>query len=199
MVDVESFIIPYPQQSVYDNLLARNFECSSNLLVADEQLAPSDVLRVKSPLLRAFPWHTGVVLELPNFLGNVGDDNLMGVRQNLICNRLSNSFKTRAFFPLSTNVRRLSSSQQVLVAIPKTMMFNPCWELKSQSTIRGKQCLHYRMFWWNLWGLRVRVSCFRCLRGTASLMWLRLWKGCVLTQHRYRGHQRQKAPSQYDF
>jgi hypothetical protein len=97
MVDVESFIIPYPQQSVYDNLLARNFECSSNLLVADEQLAPSDVLRVKSPLLRAFPWHTGVVLELPNFLGNVGDDNLMGVRQNLICNRLSNSFKNQGF------------------------------------------------------------------------------------------------------
>jgi hypothetical protein len=46
---------------------------------------PQDVLRVKSPVLRAFPWYTGVVLELPNFFGNIGDENLMNVRQNLIC------------------------------------------------------------------------------------------------------------------
>jgi hypothetical protein len=64
---------------------------------AGEQLAPRDVLRVKSPLLRTFPWHTGVVLELPKFLGNVGDDNLMDVRQNLICRCLLNSFKNQAF------------------------------------------------------------------------------------------------------
>jgi hypothetical protein len=64
------------------------------------QFAPRDVpvLRVKSPLLRDFPWHTGVVLKFPNFLGNVGDDdNLMGVRQNLICKPLSSSFKNQGF------------------------------------------------------------------------------------------------------
>jgi hypothetical protein len=48
-----------------------------------QQLPPRDVLRVNSPLLNAYPWHTGVVLRLPNFLGNVGDDNL-GVRKILI-------------------------------------------------------------------------------------------------------------------
>jgi hypothetical protein len=47
-----------------------------------------DVLRVNSPLLRTFPWQTSVVLELPNFLGNVGGDNLMDVRQKSIRTRL---------------------------------------------------------------------------------------------------------------
>jgi hypothetical protein len=60
------------------------------------ELPPHDVLRVNSPLLSAYPWHTGVVLRLPNFLGNVGDDN-MGVRQTLIHTRLSNSFINQDF------------------------------------------------------------------------------------------------------
>lgn len=45
---------------------------------------PHDVLRMKSPVLRAFPWYTGVVLKLPNFFGKIGDDNSMNVRQSLI-------------------------------------------------------------------------------------------------------------------
>jgi hypothetical protein len=101
----------------------------------DQQLAPCDVLRVKSPLLRAFPWHTGVVLEFPKFLGNVGDDKLI-VSRNLIRTPLSHSLKPRIFFPLLTNARQLYSSQQGLRAIRKTTMFNSCWELKSlQPTI----------------------------------------------------------------
>ena len=55
------------------------------------------MLCVNSPLIRAFPWHTGVVLKLPNFLGNIRDDNLMNVRQYLICPCLSNSFKNQGF------------------------------------------------------------------------------------------------------
>jgi hypothetical protein len=62
-----------------------------------EELAAPYVLRLNSPLLRTFPWHTGVVLKLPNFLGNVGDDNLMSVRQNLIPRCLYNSFKKQGF------------------------------------------------------------------------------------------------------
>jgi hypothetical protein len=39
---------------------------------------------MKSPVLRAFPWYTGVVSKLPNFFGKFSADNLMKVRQNLI-------------------------------------------------------------------------------------------------------------------
>jgi hypothetical protein len=132
-----------------------------------QQLPPHDVLRDNSPLLSAYPWYTGVVLRLPNFLGNVGDDNLMGVRQTLIHTCLSHSLINQDFL----------STCETFVAIPKTMMFNPCWE--SKSTKRGK---HYQMFWWNIWDLRVQVSSFQCLQGITLLMWLHLWKGCVLTK-----------------
>ena len=60
-----------------------------------QPLTPGDMLRVNSLLLRAFPWHTGAVLNLPRFLGNVGDDNLM-VRQ-MIHTHLSDSFKNQGF------------------------------------------------------------------------------------------------------
>jgi len=53
-----------------------------------------DVLRVNSALLRTFPWHTRVVLELPKFLGNVGSDSLMDVRQNSIRTRLTHGQST---------------------------------------------------------------------------------------------------------
>lgn len=53
-----------------------------------------DVLRVNSPLLRTFPWYTRVVLELPKFLGNVGSDSLMDVRQKSIRTRLPHSQST---------------------------------------------------------------------------------------------------------
>ena len=51
--------------------------------------APQDVLCVSSPILRVFPWYSGVVLKLLNFFGKIGDDNLMNVRQNLICTHSS--------------------------------------------------------------------------------------------------------------
>ena len=155
--------------------------------------------RVTSELtvIEAFPWHTGVVLNLPRFLGNVGDDNLM-VRQTWSIRVCPTHLKTRAFFPLSTDVRQLSSSQWVLVAIPKTTTFNPCLESKSPlSIIRHKQCVLHRTVWWNLWALCVQVSCFRCLRGIVWLMWSRLWKGCVLAQRLFWDHQHQQVPSQY--
>ena len=39
--------------------------------------APQDILHVNSPILRAFPWYSGVVLKLPNFFGKIGDNNLV--------------------------------------------------------------------------------------------------------------------------
>ena len=105
--------------------------------------------------------------------------------------------KIKTFFPPLTNARHLSSSQRLLVKVPKTWMFNPCWESRSLPTIRGKWCLLDRMLCWTPWGIHMQGYCSRSLRGIISLMWLRLWKGCVLTQHLYRGHQHQQAPSQY--
>ena len=44
--------------------------------LGQEVAVACDVLHMNSPLLRDFPWYTGVVLKLPNFSGNVGRDNL---------------------------------------------------------------------------------------------------------------------------
>ena len=63
------------------------FQCDSQLpnlrgfLVSsgEQCAAPQDVLRMKSPVLRAFPWYTGVVSKLPNFFGKLEDDNEMKV------------------------------------------------------------------------------------------------------------------------
>ena len=51
--------------------------------------APQDVLCMNSPILRAFFWYSGVVLKLPNLFGKIRDDNLMNVRQKLICTHSS--------------------------------------------------------------------------------------------------------------
>lgn len=50
--------------------------CDSSVSSSQQVAVASEVLRVNSPLLRSFPWHTGVVLKLPTFLGHVGAENL---------------------------------------------------------------------------------------------------------------------------
>ena len=62
--------------------LSSRDDLETSVSQTQQQESSHDVLRVNSSFLRAFPWQTGVVLKLPRFLGNIGNNYLMNVSRN---------------------------------------------------------------------------------------------------------------------